>query len=102
MSFGFNPDKSDVLNTSGSTAEVTVGTSAVALRVGGSNLADRQQIILQPKDNNIFIGYTSGVTTTTGLKLFKDQTVILPIGDQVTVWAISNGSGRLIIVQELA
>lgn len=102
MSISFNPDKADILNNSGLTAEVTVGTSAVPLYVGGSNLTDRQTLILQPKNDNIFIGYTSGVTTTTGLRLFKDQVISLPVGDQITVFAISTGSGRAIIVQELS
>jgi hypothetical protein len=81
---------------------ILVGTSPVPLRVGGSNLPDRSLLYIQPYDNNIWFGMTSGVSVSGGMKLFKDQIIPFPFGPNTTPYVVSNASGRKIYVLEKA
>jgi len=92
----------DVLNSDGNQASLTVGTSAVELKVGASPMDLRQAVTMQPKDTGVFWGYTSGVTTSTGTELFKDQFLMLPIGPEVSVYLVATGSGKEVRIGELA
>lgn len=73
---------------------ITVGTSAVEAKVGGSRLAGRRFLSIQPQDQNIYWGFTSSVTTSTGTLLFKNGTVYFEITDDQPVYLISNAGGR--------
>lgn len=92
----------EIVNKQGVYAELTVGTTAVAVRVGGSNLEDRQLITMRAKRNSVYWGYDSSVTTTTGTRLFKDELVIMPIGEEIDVYLIANGNNRDVSIGELA
>jgi hypothetical protein len=91
---------SDVPYDSGLYSELTVGTSAIELKVGGSMLTDRKYIIMRPKDNTIYFGFSNAVTTTSGIKMLKDEFLMLPIG--VSVWLIADGAGKRISIGELS
>jgi hypothetical protein len=90
----------DIARTSGLHAELTIGTTAVELKVGASALANRKYVVMRPRDNDIYYGYSSGVTTTTGMELFKGEFLMLPIG--VAVWLIASGAGKKIAIGELS
>lgn len=92
----------DVLNREGVYTELTVGLTAVELKVGGSVITKRQAVTMQPRDNNIYWGYSNSVTTTTGTQLFKNQFIMLPIGEEVSVWLIADGAGKKVRIGELA
>lgn len=67
---------------------VSVSTSATELKVGGSALSERKVLLLQPTDGLIYLGTDNSVTTSSGIKVFKDQLIPLEVGEQVTVYAI--------------
>lgn len=88
----------DTARVSGVYSELTVNTSAVEAKVGGSKLSNRKYLSLRPKDNGIYYGFDNSVTTTTGTVLFKDELMILPYG--ISVWLIASGSGKKISIGE--
>jgi len=95
-------DIDDGIITGAVYTELTVGVAAVELKVGGSALADRVAVTMQPKDNNIYWGYDNTVTSTTGTQIFKNQFLMLPIGEDQAVWLIADGAGKKVVVSELA
>lgn len=97
-----NPDTFDALNIEAVFSELTVGLTAVQVKVGASNLDDRKLVIIQPKDGDIFLGYSNSVSIVTGMRLFKDGAVLLPVGEAVSIWLISNSSGKKVSIAELA
>jgi len=65
----------DILIGPGVEGALTVGTTAVEVKVGGSPLTTRKLVTVYNNSNStIYWGYTSGVTTTTGTPIFKNQT----------------------------
>lgn len=101
MSFG-GGDRFDVLNGDAVYGEITVGTTAVEVKVGGSPLADRRMVHITPKDNQVFWGYDSSVTTSTGTRVWKEQTVFLPVGPDISIYLIANDAGKTVSIAELA
>ncbi len=51
---------------------ISVTTTAVEAKVGGSAQEERKVVALQPLDGDVFWGYDSGVTSSSGHKLYKD------------------------------
>lgn len=92
----------DRTNDSGVYGSVSVSTSAVHLKVGASILANRDFIIIQPLDSNIFIGFNNSVTTSNGIEIKKNQTVEIPAGDNIEVWAIAGSGTNDVRIMELA
>jgi len=101
----YNDDQSaiaDVLNGGGVNGALTVGTSSVEAKVGGSALSGRKTIMIQPLDNTVYLGFSSGVTSSNGIRLSSGQIVILPVGDQTAVWLIGSAAGRNVRIAEVA
>lgn len=97
-------DRSDVLETSFDHAEVTVGTSAVEAKVGGSRMTARQLVGIYNNSNVTVYWGKSSVTTsgsTKGFPIFKDQTIYIPVGD-IAVYLIAGSSDNSVLVQEFA
>lgn len=93
----------DVVNRSGVYAAVTVGTSAVELKVGGAALIFRQLLIVRNNSTaTIYWGYDNSVTTSTGTPLSPNETLALGVGPDITVYAIAVGAGNNVRVQELS
>lgn len=79
---------------------VTVGTSAALLV--GSNFSGRMHIIIQNLGAKpIYIGSSSGVTSSNGLKIPTNSVMDLDIGDQVSLYAISGTAGQDVRVLEI-
>lgn len=93
-------DREDGAWTSGVHGSVTVGTSAVEAKVGASALSNRIHIVLQAKDSGVFWGTSNTVTTSSGIEIFKDQTIFLPANS--AVWLIATGTGKNVRVIEYA
>lgn len=91
---------SDTVNQAMVAGSITVGTTAIAARVGASNLLERQLVrIYNGSNGTVFFG-DSSVTTTTGEPLEKKQWVELPLGDQLDLFLIASTTRAGIIVQE--
>lgn len=84
------------------TGAVTVGTSAVALRVGVANQVNRRALLIQNLGPSpIFIGGPT-VTTATGLRVAVQGTVIIAASENYTEYAISTTAGNNARVREMA
>lgn len=94
--------KYDLANDGYVSGEVTVGTSAVEAKVGGSALSGREILIIYNKSNSSIFYGPSGVTTSTGIELKKNQFVSIPAGEALSVYLISGSAGNIIIVQEMS
>lgn len=80
---------------------ISVSTSAVEAKVGASALAGRAILIIQPKANNIYLGYDNSVTTSNGIQLFKNQTIIVEFTDDVSVYLIAQSGTNDVRIQEI-
>lgn len=81
----------DLINSGTSTqAVLTVGTSASAIRVGGSNLSNRRGCSIY---NNslvvIYWGFTAGVTTSTGIPIQPGQERGWAVGPNQDIYVIA-------------
>ena len=87
---------SDIINTSGIYGTITVGTSAVALRVGGSNLTERKLLTVDNTSNTtLYWGYNNSVTTSSYAgRIFKDQQASWTVGPNVTIYLIASTAGN--------
>jgi len=84
----------DTVRGSGSYGALTVGTSAVELKVGGSPLTNRKLVIFQNLSNKtIYWGFNSSVTTTTGLAIGGGLEKQFSVNDTVRIWVISANTG---------
>jgi hypothetical protein len=96
-----NPQSIEVVSGQMVQGVVTVGTTAVEAKVGGSPLAGRMAVRLFNKGpRTVFMGPTSGVTTATGEPLYKDQMTSFPIGPASTLWLVADQAGQSVIVWE--
>jgi hypothetical protein len=91
----------DIMDASGVQGAITVGTSAVAARVGGSNLSNRKNLSIWNNGNaTIYWGYTNAVTTVTGTPLMRNQQLIGDWGPNTTIYLISGSAGQDVRITE--
>ena len=105
LSFGEirDPDRHDVNDLSYTSTVISVGTSQVEAKVGGTRNALRQRIILYNDSNSVIYYGPTGVTTTgstKGIPVYKKQIVVIPVGD-VAIYLIAGSASNDVIVQEL-
>ena len=85
----------DIINNSGVYGTLTVGTSAVEIKVGGSVLAGRKNVTLFNNSNStIYWGYSNAVTTSTGTPIVKNQFASWSVGESVSIWVIAGSAGN--------
>lgn len=101
-SFSVSPDRADVFEQDPIQGVVTVGTSAVEAKVGGSPMTDRQMVVIYNKSNkSIYMG-SSAVTTSNGVIISKGQTLSVMAGPDSNVYLIAATAGNDVVVQEWA
>jgi hypothetical protein len=88
---------SDIINTSVVNGVISVSTSQIEAKVGASRLVDRKGLWITPTNRDIYWGNT-GVTTTNGTVIFKNQTYFLSIGD-IPIFLIASGVTDVRIVE---
>jgi hypothetical protein len=70
---------------------ISVGTNATDLKVGGSNLTNRRNLTLRNNGTNtIFIGSGTNVTTSNGFPVKSGETLTLPVSEDLTIKAITS------------
>jgi hypothetical protein len=79
---------------------VTVGTTEVEAKVGASRKDGRQMLRVYNKSNSTIYFGPTGVTTTNGEPIYKDQWVNIPANDQCAVFLIAGSAGNSVIVSE--
>ncbi len=104
MGISHDPDRSDVAESALDHAVLTVGTTAVEVKVGGSRLATRQIVVIYNESNskNLYWG-KSGVTNsgaTRGFPILPGQFVSLPFGN-VGVFVVADQAAQTAIVAEV-
>lgn len=83
----------DVSNNGGLQAALSVGTTAVELKVGISVLDNRKSATLFNNSNNtIYWGYTNTVTINSGTPIFKSQFVEWAVGSGTSIWLIAGSA----------
>ena len=93
----------DIFNGSATNGAITVGTTAVAARVGAANLTNRKELFIFNNSNDtLYFGFTTGVTTANGVPIFKGQAVSLRYGPAITVYLIATTAGNNVRVTESA
>lgn len=101
MTIAYNPATTDVQDSGYTSGEVTVGTTEVEAKVGGSILAGRETLYLENKGSTtIFYGPT-GLSTSSGARLDKKQFVFLKPGTQ-SIFLIGDAASGTVLVQEMS
>ena len=96
----YNPDKADVNNSSYVSGSQTVTTTAAEARVGGSALSGRQWIYIENLSTRRVYYGPSGVTSSTGAELRRNEHVFLNHGPDNPVFVITASGTANIRVQE--
>lgn len=68
---------------------LSVSTTAVEVKVGASVDEDRQVVTVQPLDGDIYYGYNSSVTTSTGTKIFQGQFFPFEASRRLSIYLIA-------------
>ena len=89
---------SDILNNGGLDTTLTIGTTAIELKVGASVKENRKLLMFTALDNGFTFGFSS---LTQNIPILKNQTVILNVGENTEVWAINTSSNKSMAVAEL-
>jgi hypothetical protein len=93
----------DISNNGGVNGALTVGTSSVEAKVGGSPLSNRKTLtVFNNSNSTIYWGYSSGVTTANGSPIFKNQIGTWDIGSNTSVYLIAGSAGNNVRITENA
>lgn len=90
---------SDVINVSGQNRAQSVTTSAAEALGGAVRLVNRKFISIQPSNGNIYFGFTSGVTTSTGTLIYRGQLFSIAATDNVPIYVIAAQTTDVRIVE---
>lgn len=89
----YNDDQSataDIVNIAGVEGVLTVGTTAVEVKVGASPLTGRKVVTLYNNSNQtIYWGFNNTVTTSTGSPIEKTEFIVWDVGDSLSIWVIA-------------
>lgn len=96
---GSQQPTADIIASSIISGAITVSTTAVAVRVGASNLTNRKMLIIVPTSGTVYIGATSGVTTSTGVPIFANQVATFSFAAGITPFVIAATSISVIIME---
>lgn len=81
---------------------ISVGTSAVQVKVGGSNLSNRQCLVIFNKSTSTIYRGGSDVTTSNGVPIEPSQETVLYVSDSIDVFLIAGSASNNVIVEEWA
>lgn len=85
----------DIINGEGVQASLTIGTTAVEVKVGATPIDNRKEVTLYNNSNNtIYWGFTSAVTTATGTPVEKKEFISWRVGPNVSVFVIAATMGN--------
>ena len=80
----------------------TITTTQSLLAVGVSNLANRKSVALFNKGAQTVYYGTTGVTSSTGIAVEKDEFLELAIGDNIDVYLVTGSASASVVIQEFA
>ena len=74
---------------------LSVTTTAQEVKVGGSPLAERKVVTIQPLDGDIYYGYDSGtLNSTTGTLVYQGQLLHIEAGESLPIYIVA-GTGTV-------
>lgn len=80
---------------------LTVGTTPIALKVGGSALVNRRSVTMSNSSSVvIYWGYSSSVTILTGTPIVKNQQARWSVGDGQTIYLVAVTAGNIVRITE--
>jgi hypothetical protein len=100
----YNPERSDVNDTDLSHSTLSVGTTAVEVKIGAVRNPSRQVLVIYNDSNKtVFLGDVSVTISgaTKGIPLISKQSVVYSIGD-IPIYAITDSPNNVLILQELS
>lgn len=95
-----NLQTADVADAGGVSGVIAVANTAIAIRVGASNLANRKRLLFSNVGSAVlYWGYSNAVSGAgNGMPLFRNQSVSDSWGPNTTIWVICpTGSGSLFV-----
>jgi hypothetical protein len=101
MPISFNPEFSDVLSDNYVGGAISVTTSQIEAKVGASRLAGREYLMIHNNGTQTIFFGPSGVTTSNGIPILKNQSAGFPAGD-LGVFVVSASGMQDVRVQEFA
>jgi hypothetical protein len=90
---------SDQIRSGGVEAGITVTTTSIELKVGGSRLTNRKLVTALPS-GTIYWGYNSTVTASTGTPIFNNQLYAWAANDTCEIWLITTGANKNVRITE--
>lgn len=103
---GYRTSLDDVAGAALVAGTITVGTTAVLACVGGSNLADRQELnIYNPLGNPTIYYGTDSVTaseTGGGMPIEAGVVISLQYGSSINIYLIAGSAGNTVVIHEAA
>ena len=98
-----NPLRSaDIFESGLASGAITVGTSQVEAKVGGSALAGRKGISIYHNGGGALYFGATGVTTASGTPIFKSTSIFIPASATCKVYLIAGTAGQDIRIVEFA
>lgn len=103
MGFSNNGEYYDVLEDGYVAGSISVSTTAVEAKVGASRLSKREGLRIYNNSSKVIYFGPSGVTSSTGEPLKKDEWADLPFGEGVAVFVVTDsGTASDVRIQEYA
>lgn len=92
----------DVLTVGGVYGTITVGVTAVEVKVGGSKRTDRKLVTIDNTSNaTLYWGYDSSITTSLFAgRIFKDQQMSIGVDHNVSIYLIAGSGGNSVHISE--
>lgn len=88
------------ITAGGVNGSISVGTTAVEVKVGASRLVGRKMVTFFPFDADMYWGYSSAVTTANGTPVFKSQLVSIDADDQAQIWLVAGTAAHTARITE--
>lgn len=79
----------DIIDISGQNRAQSITTTAAEALGAATILLNRKIINILPTNGTVYWGYTTGVTTTTGTPIFKNQNYTISVSDNVHIYLIA-------------
>lgn len=91
----------DLCDNGGVQGVIAVSTTPVAVRVGGSNLANRKRLLfINTGGVNLYWGFSNSVSSANGVIIFRNQPVSDSWGPNTTIWIVAaSGSGSVTVAE---
>ena len=87
----------ETAKSTGSTNQKTVSTSAVQMTSADKPAKIGVRVKNTHASNDLYVGFSSSVTTGNGFKLATDEEIHIPISNANKIWLIASASGTVAV-----